>query len=726
MDTEKILKELLAKQGIEQFYPIVNSDNRYGYVKDNHFVICDENLNPLPYENKNIIVRTDPYGCEYEICDECYSNQKCFVVNKSGSIISHIHNGAKLLKDGTIVTGHSYNTLCRSESSILNIRKVNVPLRESDDGPTGCIIDDNGICDDYCFVAETPRYYIFVKVSDDNKGVNWKKRVENRCFVKEKNGTMVAEKTCSYIWVHRDNSLDLISSTDGRRLDIHKVDFDGKLYGYEREIRDLFENEDYRLTIANEYESYDEGVWCQNEFITDKYLVMESVRLNGIYAIDYEVFVLHYLDKRTSEPTLTKSVCRAKKGEYGGEYINGISNNILKIEEYAYDQNDYKSSYHIYYDIFDMERINHDDDNREFFVCQKRCGSVTLYGVMNKHDCSLVVPICFSEVKILGDVFIVSINRQFGEQMKKDIGVFYKNTLIVPIGLWDSYNIIHSDKKYGEYIAEYTSNNKKGVIYCNQQYQQSYCIEDAIYSRIEYDKTKGGDVIGAFVYVDESEDIDNSDPFVGYLLFKGFPIKKIKPVYDSLRIVALNIGEGFGGVLFIANEYSIIFLDADNGDTEIVMESEYVITDVIKKNGLYAFCLSDYEELNYQGEPYMSYRFFNIDLWPFHAEELEYEDEIYYIRLSNGAVFIPNENRFICKIKDYEPLFPPEELDTLEEILEWEENTPDVDNTDKNENDNHDYDEPSSYSKYGGYNGLDDDTIDNAFEGDPDATWNID
>ena len=32
----------------------------------------------------------------------------------------------------------------------------------------------------------------------------------------------------------------------------------------------------------------------------------------------------------------------------------------------------------------------------------------------------------------------------------------------------------------------------------------------------------------------------------------------------------------------------------------------------------------------------------------------------------------------------------------------------------------------SSYSQYGGYNGYDDDTINSAFEGDPEATWNVD
>lgn len=35
-------------------------------------------------------------------------------------------------------------------------------------------------------------------------------------------------------------------------------------------------------------------------------------------------------------------------------------------------------------------------------------------------------------------------------------------------------------------------------------------------------------------------------------------------------------------------------------------------------------------------------------------------------------------------------------------------------------------DEKPSYSKYGGYNGYDDNTIDTAFEGMPEATWNID
>lgn len=40
----------------------------------------------------------------------------------------------------------------------------------------------------------------------------------------------------------------------------------------------------------------------------------------------------------------------------------------------------------------------------------------------------------------------------------------------------------------------------------------------------------------------------------------------------------------------------------------------------------------------------------------------------------------------------------------------------------------HEYydDDERTYDKYNGIYGLDDDTIDSAFEGDPDAYWNID
>ena len=45
---------------------------------------------------------------------------------------------------------------------------------------------------------------------------------------------------------------------------------------------------------------------------------------------------------------------------------------------------------------------------------------------------------------------------------------------------------------------------------------------------------------------------------------------------------------------------------------------------------------------------------------------------------------------------------------------------------DLNENYNSNDDYGRSGEKYGWYNGFSDDAIDDAFEGDPDATWNVD
>jgi len=76
----------------------------------------------------------------------------------------------------------------------------------------------------------------------------------------------------------------------------------------------------------------------------------------------------------------------------------------------------------------------------------------------------------------------------------------------------------------------------------------------------------------------------------------------------------------------------------------------------------------------------------------------------------------------------------PEENDidkNLNEGIEQDDVEEDINNESADdafcENDSDDEDQYGhSYEKYGGYNGWSDDAIDDAFEGDPDATWNVD
>ncbi len=67
-------------------------------------------------------------------------------------------------------------------------------------------------------------------------------------------------------------------------------------------------------------------------------------------------------------------------------------------------------------------------------------------------------------------------------------------------------------------------------------------------------------------------------------------------------------------------------------------------------------------------------------------------------------------NSFVQGIKNNSNLFVDENIDDYED----DDNEPDYD------------DYGSSYEKYGGYNGWSDDVIDDAFEGDPENTWNVD
>ncbi len=71
-----------------------------------------------------------------------------------------------------------------------------------------------------------------------------------------------------------------------------------------------------------------------------------------------------------------------------------------------------------------------------------------------------------------------------------------------------------------------------------------------------------------------------------------------------------------------------------------------------------------------------------------------------------------------------------QENDRVDDDFEDDYNDEDYDEDyDDDNSSGYDYDdEPGwgSYDEYGGYNGYDDFTIDSAFDGDPEATWNID
>lgn len=68
----------------------------------------------------------------------------------------------------------------------------------------------------------------------------------------------------------------------------------------------------------------------------------------------------------------------------------------------------------------------------------------------------------------------------------------------------------------------------------------------------------------------------------------------------------------------------------------------------------------------------------------------------------------------------------PDVLRVMEIRDEQEAADNEDDDIDPYDYDDDDYDDREHYSKYNGYNGWSDEAIDEAFEGDPEATWNVD
>lgn len=91
----------------------------------------------------------------------------------------------------------------------------------------------------------------------------------------------------------------------------------------------------------------------------------------------------------------------------------------------------------------------------------------------------------------------------------------------------------------------------------------------------------------------------------------------------------------------------------------------------------------------------------------------------------NGTIIIPCEyDEFESSLKDGEAKLVK---DGTIYVFDKDGKQKDTYNQESNDDDYYDYDDDSpSYSKYGGYNGYDDRTINEAFDGNPELTWNID
>ena len=182
---------------------------------------------------------------------------------------------------------------------------------------------------------------------------------------------------------------------------------------------------------------------------------------------------------------------------------------------------------------------------------------------------------------------------------------------------------------------------------------------------------------------------------------------------------------GIKGIIVPAGKYDNIYL-LDNGLIEVSNETD----------GLYGLLDKDGKELlppKYTHISHFKGKYATICLGGVMNENYPYN----YVGGKWGV--IDNTGRFVKECEfDEEDILEEEKYDNERTENQSPFKEPSVILSDKipepKENNSYDYgydsyrddDDEGPYSKYGGYNGWDDNTIDEAFDGNPELTWNID
>lgn len=668
MDTNKILSNVLKQQGIKDFRPIKNRENCYGYFKDGRFFICDENLKIVPFEEKGIIVFCDN-GTEvvdYELGVGMGKNGHDFmVINNQGTILVRGRDGVHQREDGIIVLGQRKKISC-DIVDLIRLDRVWERRFEYSSAASikSNIIKDGQICEHRYLIGETPYFDILVdycNANDDNpNGIE--------CVVYSKKGEQIARKNCVFVWKHEDETLSLVSNACGNKCNFLEIDKCGSVFEYSEQVP----HEDIEFRIADR-DCCDSGL---TEYISDNYLVLEYYDDRCKHAIVLKredgIHSLKFTDN-----------IDVRDGHY---WFDGVKNNILTIGETIGED-----VFYSFYDLPSMEIIGGSGKSDKYAVIEKSFGGTLLHGVMNVQDNRIIIPLRFDDITIIEDsLFIVEID--------KNKGIYSEKSLIIPIGqltdyekvfrnvieyscVWDKKGllfIIESD--YGEVEIRRVPAEYDWLSYreCKDEFDyqnEKECgwIELHKDNKFEKDKRFGlafkENVIEAGAVFDGIEYVGDYAAYVyregkkGYCNCSGL---LIKPQYDGLERM------GYG--LFFADG-DIKRYDKEEGET-ITLEKLGHEWDLLQMSlGYYAFKRNNTNE----------YLFWNYDKWSLAGVFCTYSDNNGFIRLNDGIVYLYDGNRFICKQIDGFVSGPPEELETIEEIIEWEKNTLDDDEVDARE-----------------------------------------
>lgn len=492
---DQIVKNILKQQGFDHIGVFDKENNIWIYTKDGKVNFCRSDLSSIDrktigLEAELIVLTEDEDAVRVIKGDETFSN--FLVIDKDNKILVQARQSEKKYypkesKDAFLLEIINEDVFFISSKE--NIMSHNFDEREKPSICSLCswnsysakrayLFSDNEYLEHYDLCSSYNDFFFFEKTN------------ENKVTILRKGKGFVSDEIkygyCRpYLWIHEDDNAQIIYvENDSEKMDVSDI--------RNGENEDDIQNGIVNIIALNAWYSH-------FDFKASEYVPPIEIRDNNT-ELDSDYFSEEYKFLYTNEYVVFPFA-----GKYGAfvityedDWVNAHSIIFDSYSEYyRIELNDkilYLDHSHTYYDIYGNKLGSYDNRDKDYLIyTDKRSVIGPNYdakGVINRYSNKIVVPPIFKEIEIINDdygLFEVTYLHSGHFKMYETKGIYSANEgFIIPYGTEfnypDYYNNVFKDKTYltkrvTKFII-YAVGEKKGLIYKGKK------VEDLLFDDI--------------------------------------------------------------------------------------------------------------------------------------------------------------------------------------------------------------------------------------------------
>lgn len=496
---EQIVRNMLRQQGIEIVGIFDKEKDIWIYIKNEEVFFCKGDLSHVDRKElglgQEVLALTESDDSVHIISnEECFTN--FIVIDKNNKVISHSKNkNAWILKkirtDSFVIVNCVSWEKCNQTYYMPSIELV------YQSGMDSFTFIDGNYLESYHLWSIYGNTYFFSVETGCWESSGYAMFDVNQGFIYE-------GRKWPYIWTHENGDAQVFileNDSDFRfKKDETKLSCENKIksgtikmwsLGKDNTIR-VFRSADFiapndiqdENTELNEY-------FLEHALFSNNYIIFPFIA-------GYGAFVIHY-ENIDFASTSAYTILFRRSYPYEGTYLFPINGSciyeytfdgyILKIEEAVeecdgFDEGEpicHTDHYYYFYDIYG-NRLDVKDDNRKsnFFIFKRSNKGLLpgrfkdLHGVISKWDNDIIIPPIFYDVDIIDDekgLFEITYANIVRGKLHQTKGIYsIEDGFIIPFGLEyiieDMIDYTPSPDKVIKKYVVYSNGNKKGII-CN-------------------------------------------------------------------------------------------------------------------------------------------------------------------------------------------------------------------------------------------------------------------